>query len=154
MLFWFQCQGRLNCHGNASLCSCIYEIWLDIYWSNYFGTDVRASFVFSWQSMLVFFHPIKFAITFTLGNLLSLGRFVYIGLFHFSWDPWCCWLKKKNSFTSNYLFITGVFVPQGFTMLSRFSHICASLLRILLNFHDSYSPPSRFISRSFSTSSS
>lgn len=29
-----------------------------------------------WQSMLVFFNPIKFGITFTFGNLLSLGRCV------------------------------------------------------------------------------
>ena len=28
------------------------------------------------QSMLVFFNPIKFGITFTFGNLLALGRFV------------------------------------------------------------------------------
>ncbi|KAG7011099.1 hypothetical protein SDJN02_27897, partial [Cucurbita argyrosperma subsp. argyrosperma] len=30
------------------------------------------------QSMLVFFNPIKFGIAFTLGNMLSLGRFVFI----------------------------------------------------------------------------
>ncbi|XP_024186402.1 vesicle transport protein SFT2B isoform X2 [Rosa chinensis] len=30
------------------------------------------------QSMLVFFHPIKFAITFTLGNLLSLGSTAFL----------------------------------------------------------------------------
>lgn len=29
-----------------------------------------------WQSMLVFFNPVKFGITFSFGNLLSLGRFV------------------------------------------------------------------------------
>jgi hypothetical protein len=28
------------------------------------------------QSMLVFFNPVKFGITFTLGNLMALGRFV------------------------------------------------------------------------------
>ncbi|GFQ08218.1 hypothetical protein PHJA_002965800 [Phtheirospermum japonicum] len=28
-------------------------------------------------SMLVFFHPIKFGITFSFGNLLALGRFVF-----------------------------------------------------------------------------
>jgi hypothetical protein len=34
--------------------------------------------------MLVFFNPVKFGITFTFGNLLSLGRFVIIFL--------CCML--------------------------------------------------------------
>lgn len=27
--------------------------------------------------MLVFFNPVKFGITFTLGNLMALGRFVF-----------------------------------------------------------------------------
>ncbi|KAF8412029.1 hypothetical protein HHK36_004589 [Tetracentron sinense] len=31
-----------------------------------------------WQSMLVFFNPIKFAITFTFGNLLSLGSTAFL----------------------------------------------------------------------------
>jgi hypothetical protein len=30
----------------------------------------------SFQSMFVFFHPVKFGLTFTLGNLMALGRSV------------------------------------------------------------------------------
>lgn len=33
---------------------------------------------FTMQSMLVFFNPIKFGIAFTLGNLLAIGRYVFI----------------------------------------------------------------------------
>ncbi|XP_059656243.1 uncharacterized protein LOC132303138 isoform X3 [Cornus florida] len=39
------------------------------------------------QSILVFFNPIKFGITFTFGNLLSLGRFVYRFVYSFLIGP-------------------------------------------------------------------
>ncbi|KAB5561140.1 hypothetical protein DKX38_006097 [Salix brachista] len=41
------------------------------------------------QSMLVFFNPVKFGITFTFGNLLSLGRSVFWS-YILSWSRFYC----------------------------------------------------------------
>ncbi|KAJ6364895.1 hypothetical protein OIU76_029801 [Salix suchowensis] len=43
-------------------------------------------------SMLVFFNPVKFGITFTFGNLLSLGRSVFWSYVFYA--PCCCGLMK------------------------------------------------------------
>ncbi|KAK9922305.1 hypothetical protein M0R45_030775 [Rubus argutus] len=43
-----------------------------------FAICLAAGLTCTLLSMLVFFHPIKFAITFTLGNLLSLGSTIFL----------------------------------------------------------------------------
>ncbi|KAB2618927.1 vesicle transport protein SFT2B [Pyrus ussuriensis x Pyrus communis] len=43
-----------------------------------FSICLAAGITCTLLSMLVFFHPIKFAITFTLGNLLSLGSTAFL----------------------------------------------------------------------------
>ncbi|XP_059656241.1 uncharacterized protein LOC132303138 isoform X1 [Cornus florida] len=48
-----------------------------------FVTGLSCTFL----SILVFFNPIKFGITFTFGNLLSLGRFVYRFVYSFLIGP-------------------------------------------------------------------
>ena len=35
-----------------------------------------SNFLHSLQSMIVFFNPVKFGVTFTLGNMMALGRSV------------------------------------------------------------------------------
>lgn len=61
-------------------------------------------FIF-FQSMLVFFNPIKFGVTFTFGNLLALGRYVF---FNF-----CSVLHAWCSLSLNFRFICLWFAIHG-----------------------------------------
>eukprot|EP00268_Persea_americana_P004668 TRINITY_DN1150_c0_g3_i4.p2 TRINITY_DN1150_c0_g3~~TRINITY_DN1150_c0_g3_i4.p2 ORF type:complete len:114 (-),score=23.42 TRINITY_DN1150_c0_g3_i4:1164-1505(-) len=57
-----------------------------------FATCLVAGLSCTLLSMLVFFNPIKFGITFTFGNLLALGRFVSLDLLNMflgSWELSC-----------------------------------------------------------------